>query len=373
MTDYGIYELFAGRQAALLSGFILGIAAAFGAAIGSFLNVVVYRLPLGLSLSHPGSHCPKCGRSIRWRDNVPVFGWLLLRGRCRDCRAPISKRYPAVEALVAALFAGFAWLEIVCEGINLPSRSVATVEPGVPVADADLAFLAIRFAAHMLLATTLLAAALMARDGSRAPLRLWAPALLLGFALPLGWPLIRPEALAPSIEARLWEVNMPPAIVASVIGLVEGLCGLAVGLSLGALGPIGERHLVGDWPAKLGERVRSNGLALGLVGLFLGVQAVCWVAIASWLVHAVLARLVSPRWPGGIRPTIHVLPMAPDRAPSAILTAVIALLLAWRWIARAQAASAVPLAAGLLLTLLALAAVHIVAGRKTSMPRNTLE
>jgi leader peptidase (prepilin peptidase)/N-methyltransferase len=78
-------------------------AAAFGAAIGSFLNVVIYRLPRGESLVHPASHCPGCDHAIRPRDNVPVLGWLWLRGRCRDCAIKISARYPGVEALTAAL------------------------------------------------------------------------------------------------------------------------------------------------------------------------------------------------------------------------------------------------------------------------------
>src|SRR5919202_1890554 len=93
----------------------------FGAVIGSFLNVVIHRLPLGESLVSPGSHCPRCGSPVRARDNVPVLSWLLLRGRCRDCGASISPRYPVVEALTAAAFAavvatrGFdddIWLEL---------------------------------------------------------------------------------------------------------------------------------------------------------------------------------------------------------------------------------------------------------------------
>ena len=85
--------------------------AVFGGAIGSFLNVVVYRLPHGISLITPPSHCPNCKRPIRWFDNVPVFGWIMLRGRCRHCRCPISIRYPAVEAFTAAMFAALAAVE----------------------------------------------------------------------------------------------------------------------------------------------------------------------------------------------------------------------------------------------------------------------
>ncbi|MBF1994351.1 prepilin peptidase [Serratia symbiotica] len=83
---------------------------ALGAIIGSFLNVVIYRLPLimageKMSLSYPASGCPLCGAKIRWHHNLPLLGWLLLAGRCTDCHHPISWRYPLVELLTAALFA----------------------------------------------------------------------------------------------------------------------------------------------------------------------------------------------------------------------------------------------------------------------------
>ncbi|NAZ81698.1 prepilin peptidase [Kineococcus sp. R8] len=79
-----------------------------GLLIGSFLNVVVHRVPRGESVVHPRSACPGCGHAIRGRDNVPVLSWLLLRGRCRDCGARISRRYPAVELGTGLLFAGVA-------------------------------------------------------------------------------------------------------------------------------------------------------------------------------------------------------------------------------------------------------------------------
>lgn len=75
-----------------------------GLAIGSFLNVVIWRVPRRESVNHPPSSCPICGNRIRWRDNIPVLSWLILRGRCRDCGEPISWRYPAVEAGTALLF-----------------------------------------------------------------------------------------------------------------------------------------------------------------------------------------------------------------------------------------------------------------------------
>jgi leader peptidase (prepilin peptidase)/N-methyltransferase len=81
-----------------------------GLAFGSFLNVCISRIPRDQSVVTPGSHCPACGASIRWHDNIPLLSWILLRGRCRDCRARISLRYPAVELLIAILFtACYAW------------------------------------------------------------------------------------------------------------------------------------------------------------------------------------------------------------------------------------------------------------------------
>ena len=85
------------------------VAGVFGLAVGSFLNVVIYRVPAGESIVSPPSKCPSCGNPIRPQHNVPVIGWLMLGGRCHDCKAPISKRYPLVEAATGVLFAALTW------------------------------------------------------------------------------------------------------------------------------------------------------------------------------------------------------------------------------------------------------------------------
>jgi leader peptidase (prepilin peptidase)/N-methyltransferase len=87
---------------------LLALVFLLGLAVGSFLNVVIYRVPRGESLLHPGSHCPSCQAPIRARHNIPVLGWLLLRGRCYDCGAPISVRYPLVELGTGLLFLALA-------------------------------------------------------------------------------------------------------------------------------------------------------------------------------------------------------------------------------------------------------------------------
>lgn len=83
---------------------LVGFCALFGLLIGSFLNVVIHRVPKGESVVRPPSACPGCAAPIRPRDNIPVAGWLLLKGKCRDCSAAISPRYPVVELATGALF-----------------------------------------------------------------------------------------------------------------------------------------------------------------------------------------------------------------------------------------------------------------------------
>src|ERR1041384_3559340 len=85
------------------------IAGAFGAIIGSFLNVVIHRVPLEESIVFPNSRCPSCGGVIAFYDNIPVLSYLALRAKCRHCKEHISFRYPAVELLTAALFIGVGW------------------------------------------------------------------------------------------------------------------------------------------------------------------------------------------------------------------------------------------------------------------------
>jgi leader peptidase (prepilin peptidase)/N-methyltransferase len=137
-----------------VTGVFVVVGIAFGLAFGSFLNVVVYRTPRHLSVVRPASFCPSCGAEIESRDNVPVFAWLWLRGKCRHCKAPISLRYPMVEAGTAAAFAGIA----------------ATIRPlwGVP--------------GWWLLATTIGVAAIIEVDGQAVPLGVTIVGGLLGAA-----------------------------------------------------------------------------------------------------------------------------------------------------------------------------------------------
>jgi leader peptidase (prepilin peptidase)/N-methyltransferase len=257
---------------------------AIGGAIGSFLNVVIYRLPRGLNLAHPPSSCPACGHPIRWRDNIPVLGWLLLRGRCRDCHYPIAARYPLVEATVALVFVILAFVELYSGGANLPFRQR---EPGgiqyLGLGSREMHLLTVL---HCLLFVVLIALALIDQDGLPPPLEL--------VLLPLGLFLV----------AALFYPGICPG------NLVLGLgAGLLAGFVLGGL------YDPATWsrvPAALGGLV--------LVGVFLGWQAalvalaggvvvfaVLWLAVGS----AVFRLPISPLTPAGLTAFGYVLAWKP--------------------------------------------------------------
>jgi leader peptidase (prepilin peptidase)/N-methyltransferase len=147
-------------SAALLVSVLGG---SLGLAIGSFLNVVVWRVPRGESLIAPPSACPRCAHPIRARDNVPVASWLLLRGRCRDCAEPIRARYPLVEAATALAFVALTLYYVLVQ----PSRFA-------------------ELPALLFLAATSISLALIDADTHTLPNRIVLPAYRVGAALLLG-------------------------------------------------------------------------------------------------------------------------------------------------------------------------------------------
>jgi leader peptidase (prepilin peptidase)/N-methyltransferase len=138
----------------------------FGALIGSFLNVVVWRVPRKESLNHPASHCPNCDHPIRPYDNIPVISWLVLRGRCRDCRAPISVRYPLVELATALTFALVTWWAI--------SSAWFSVATGASAAASIIALVA-----YLYLAAVSIALLLIDLDTFTLPNRIVLPSLVV--------------------------------------------------------------------------------------------------------------------------------------------------------------------------------------------------
>lgn len=218
----------------------------FGACLGSFLNVVVYRLPRHKSLSDPPSHCPNCGHRIRWYDNVPVFGWIRLNGKCRDCRSPISVRYPIVEG-----FCGFVFAVVALLALSRPT-------------DASLAeFLCFVIALSSLI-LTFLAAGLIEQEKNPVPDRLFLPSLILGPMVPY---LVQETYRVPLfVSSLVLSANGDDRIVQypMIFGSVAlCLCIAFVGLKL------------------LGKKERVPLYSAALLGLYFGVAGVAILSVSA--------------------------------------------------------------------------------------------
>lgn len=235
-------------------------ATALGAALGSFLNVVIARSPKYEALTGR-SHCPKCGHEIRERHNIPIIGWLVLRGRCADCREPISARYPLVEAITAALFAGivitfgyqpytlvllvFACMSIALAFIDwdtmrLPNNIVLTVGPVVIAAAALSAYTQDGWTGVTGVAVG--AGATLAVYGL-----LWV--VTLGRGLGLG-----DVKLAPTLGAVLGYLGFTAVIIGLAASWILGATVAIVGLIVGFVKPrqpfpFGPYLLMGTWVA----------------------------------------------------------------------------------------------------------------------------
>jgi leader peptidase (prepilin peptidase)/N-methyltransferase len=232
-------------------------AAVLGAVVGSFLNVVVYRLPRGESLLTPGSHCTSCATPIKPYDNVPVLGWIWLRGHCRACRAAISPRYPLVEAATAALCVAVVLQHDSLAGALLGIALVLTLVP-VALIDLDRHIIPNRITAPAAAAAIALG---WAFDWSGEPERLIAGAAAGGFLL-----------LAALCYPR--GMGMGDVKLAAVIGLLLGrdvaaamfialIAGVIVGLVVIARTPSADRRTVG---IPFGPFLALGGL----VALFVG-------------------------------------------------------------------------------------------------------
>ena len=205
---------------------LLSFVALLGLAIGSFLNVVVYRVPAGRSLT-PDSACPKCSTAIRRRDNIPVVSWLLLRGKCRGCAEPISARYPLVEAGTAVAFTLVAlrFGPAIFEATTTPDAVAGSIEL--------LAFLT--------LTAVSIALALIDLDTKRLPNVIVLPALLAGILLLGAAALIRGDlaALAGAAigGAALFALYLVLALVKpGGMGFGDVKLSAVLGLYLGFLG-----------------------------------------------------------------------------------------------------------------------------------------
>jgi len=183
-----------------------------GLCVGSFINVVVYRLPRGLSISQPTwSFCPHCRTTLRWQDNLPLIGWVALGGRCRYCRAAISVQYPLIEALTGLAFVLVWYLLAVCH-CRVLGASDQTITPLVPSWPADLPLLA----AWLILTAALMACSAMDLLFYVVDTRVTDLAMFAGIVLAALWP--RPEFYGPAASSPLAAATLA-AFVASGLWL----------------------------------------------------------------------------------------------------------------------------------------------------------
>ena len=241
----------------------IALAAVGGLLVGSFLNVVIARLPRGESLATPGSRCPHCGHAVRPYDNVPVLSWLVLRGRCRDCGAPISARYPLVEVLTGALCAAVVVAKGADEDALLGLALVLTLVP-VTFIDLDHRLIPNR----ILLPSAAVALAILAlTEAGKLPEHLIAAAAAGGFFL-----------LA--VLAYPSGMGMGDVKLAAVMGLYLGVSVAPALLAALLSGTLVGAGIIARRGAAEGRKTAvpfGPFLALGaLVGLFAGPEIVDW-------------------------------------------------------------------------------------------------
>lgn len=228
-----------------------------GATVGSFANVCIYRIPWQKSVIWPGSHCPRCLNVIRALDNIPILGWILLRGKCRTCRLPIAVRYPLIEALGGVLFVAVYYFGMVFPG----RQSLDVIDFG-------------RVGYHLILVAFLLIATFIDYDYQILPDEITFPGMILGLAIGALVPEIRP---APGTAATAWD------------GFLVGLYGLLIGGGV-------------IWAVRIFGRIVFRREAMGfgdvtlmaMIGAFLGWQIIppaLFLAAILGLVHAFLKVL----------------------------------------------------------------------------------
>lgn len=190
-----------------------------GTCVGSFLNVVIYRVPLGVSTFAKPSHCPGCSRKIAGRDNIPLIGWLRLNGQCRTCSIEISGRYPSIELAIGLVFLVFYYVQLISGGANLAGRIIPPYTGVLWVVfftQWDLVYL---YLYHCALFCTIISWSVMRFDGNRVPLFSTALMLSVFILAPLIVPCVQPYppgvngAALPSLSATG---------MTSLLGMVAG-------------------------------------------------------------------------------------------------------------------------------------------------------
>jgi leader peptidase (prepilin peptidase)/N-methyltransferase len=246
---------------------------AVGLLIGSFLNVVVYRVPAGKSVVHPGSSCPQCEQPVRWHDNIPVLSWLLLRGRCRDCSAPIAARYPLVELGCGVLFFALT-LRLGITPVLPALLFLGAIGLALALIDLDVSRLPFEISIPGLGVTAvLLALAGLAGGWSPVAVALLSSAAWFG----LYWSLwygtrgrgmgLGDVVLAPTLGLALGWLGWGP----SLVGLLAGFgIGAVVGVTLMVIGRAGRRTQIPFGPSMLAGALLGVFAGSAIWGAYLG-------------------------------------------------------------------------------------------------------
>ena len=250
---------------------------ALGGVVGSFLNVVVYRLPRGKSIVHPGSACPACGHPIRWYHNLPIVSWIVLGGKCHDCRATISARYPIVEFVVAGLFAGLFLFDA---RPRIMAIAAASPDAAMPTGRDVL----VHYASDLWLLSTLFCAALVELDGMRVPRRIFLIATGISLIAAVAYPDSRYDAAATAIP--LFAANSRTHAIA------EFAAGVAAGCAIGILADLLLGRLGASRRQEHSNFTNAALLPLACVGAFLG-----WFAAIAVGIVAAIEMLIAWRFP----------------------------------------------------------------------------
>ena len=274
-----------------------------GTCVGSFLNVVIHRVPKRISVLVKPSHCPGCQQAIKGKDNIPLVGWLKLRATCRNCGISISSRYPVVELVLGIVFLLLYFFELISGGLNLPGRlpnQFAGVLWVLFYTKWDLVGL---FLYHCLLLCTVFSWAMIRRDGHQVPtLTVGVMAALMAAPL-LIWPHLQPfPGLALKVSGYASKYDLTGVAITSGLGIAAGLCVAGTAHLLG---------LVASWnliPRHLPSWILA-GLALGWQAL-VGVLIVMLVWQALCTIHRVFLHDGSFRGSSAAKPQWLVFPGA---------------------------------------------------------------
>ena len=325
------------RQVFVLEAFTSLWFFALGAAVGSFLNVVVYRMPLGIPLGRPKSSCPSCKTPIKMSDNIPILGWIRLRGRCRHCGVRIPPRYLFVEAFVAGFFLLLLYVELLSGGGNLPVRLPNHYHGVIWIIWYTKWDLIGIYLFHCFLLSVLTAATLIVWNGNRIPRKLVAWGIGVGLIAPIFWDQLRPVPFViprPTWLAALrWQTAFEEPVSGwtehfgvGLSGVVDGIAGLAAGMLVGCvLSAAARKRTDADANDCSTTRQTSRWLEIlfpfVLTGVYLGWQAVVSVACLSAILFVILSGIIG-RWLNGIR----------DRSMlGCVSLAVLLQIVAWRF------------------------------------------